>query len=298
MARKREWIIGSIIGASFLVFVLLFFIGISSLLRQPGDSDFSGFGPKVAVIDITGVITTAGDVVRQLKKYRSDASVKAILLRIDSPGGGVAASQEIYSEVKKVRDEDKPVVVSMGSVAASGGYYIACAADSIVANPGTLTGSIGVIFEFPVAEQLLKKIGLKWEVVKSGEMKDVGTFTRPLTEKERRHLQGVIDDTYDQFVKVLVENRKLPRRKVLALADGSIFTGRQAQKLGLVDQLGDYEDAVKLAGRMGGIAGEPRTVKERKRRPSWLDLLTETKNLLQQFTPAGESGPRLLYQFK
>jgi len=234
-----------------------------------------GLGSKVAVIDLTGIIMSSTDIVRQLKKYEDDGAVKAIVLRIDSPGGAVAPSQEIYDQVLEVRKKKK-IVASMGSVAASGGYYVACAADSIVANPGSLTGSIGVIFEFPVLADLFKKIGIKTEVVKSGELKDVGSYSRPMTENERQMLQSVINDTYEQFVEAVSKNRRMEKSEVLALADGSVFTGRQAKEKGLVDRLGNLQDALRLAGKMGGIQGEPRTVKEKKyRRRSIFDLVED-----------------------
>lgn len=298
MAKRRDWIISIIIGGSVLLFVIFIFAGLFTWLSKSDSAEFSGFGDRVAIIDVQGVITSSDNVIRQLKKYTAAGNVRALVLRIESPGGGVAAAQEIHEEVKKVRERGKKVVASMGSVAASGGYYIACAADSIVANPGTLTGSIGVIFEFPILEDLLKKIGVRWEVIKSGEMKDIGSFSRKITEKERKHLQSVIDDTYEQFVNVLVANRNLPKKKVLALADGSIFTGQQAQKLGLVDQLGNMEDAIKLAGKMAGIQGEPKTIKERKRRLTLFDILSEGLFKIKNFSREEHATPRLLYLFQ
>ena len=277
MAAKRNLIVGLIIlflflGIGFLAAVAYFSGGAGYAETEDG---VFAIGSKVAIVHIAGVITSSGEAVRQLKKYADDGSVKAVILRIESPGGAVAPSQEIYDAVLKAKKK-KGVVASMGAVAASGGYYIACAADSIVANPGSLTGSIGVIFEFPVFGELFKKIGIKTEVVKSGELKDVGSPTRPMTEHERRMLQSVINDTYDQFVEAVVKSRKMERSRVLALADGSVFTGRQAKANGLVDQLGNFEDAVRLAGKMGGIEGEPRTVKEKKyRRRTVFDLVGE-----------------------
>jgi protease-4 len=267
-----------------LVILFLFLgIGLLALLAYfssgPGYAESEdgvfGLGSKVAVVDLSGIIISSADVVRQLKKYREEGSVKAIVLRIDSPGGAVSPSQEIYDQVLETKKRKK-IVASMGSVAASGGYYVACAADSIVANPGTLTGSIGVIFEFPVFAGLFKKIGIQTEVVKSGELKDVGSSTRPMTEKERRMLQSVIDDTYEQFVEAVSKNRRMEKSKILALADGSVFTGRQAKANGLVDRLGNLDDAVLLAGKMGGIEGEPKTIREKKyRRRSIIDLVEE-----------------------
>jgi len=289
LAKRKDIIAGIIIGFSFLIFVLIMFLGVFSLYWDR-DIELGGFGDKVAIIDVFGVISSSDDVVRQLKRYREDSSVPSIVLNIDSPGGGIAASQEIYEEIKKTKEKGKKIVAAMRSVAASGGYYIACAGDTIVANPGTITGSIGVIFEFPVAEKLFKKIGLEFEVVKSGEVKDVGTFTRPMTGKERELLQSVIDDAFRQFVDVLVEEREMPRGEVLKIADGRIFTGFQAKELGLVDVLGNLEDAIRIAGMMGGIEGPPKTVKEKKRKITIFDILTQRldnlvgqKNLVPKF---------------
>ncbi len=277
MASKRNLIVGLVILILFLgigLLAMLAFFSSGPAYTESEDGVF-GLGSKVAVIDLTGIIMSSTDIVRQLKKYEDDGAVKAIVLRIDSPGGAVAPSQEIYDQVLEVRKKKK-IVASMGSVAASGGYYVACAADSIVANPGSLTGSIGVIFEFPVLADLFKKIGIKTEVVKSGELKDVGSYSRPMTENERQMLQSVINDTYEQFVEAVSKNRRMEKSEVLALADGSVFTGRQAKEKGLVDRLGNLQDALRLAGKMGGIQGEPRTVKEKKyRRRSIFDLVED-----------------------
>ena len=227
---------------------------------------------KIALIKIDGLILDSQDVIDQLKKYSKNSSVKAIVLRIDSPGGAVVPSQEIYEEIRKVRAKNQKVITSMGTVAASGGYYIASASDKIMANPGTLTGSIGVIMEFASFEQLLNKIGVKGEVVKSGPLKDVGDPMRTMTADEKAYLQKVIDDVYDQFVNAVAEGRHMDKAKVLSLADGSVYTGRQAKDLGLVDDLGDQEDAIRLAAKMCNIQGEPKVITEEKK-TSLLDLL-------------------------
>lgn len=297
MAKKSDVVIGIIIIGSFLVLALLMiitFIGISG----EGGIFVPGVGKRVAIIDLHGVIANSEDVIRQLKKYTNDTSVPVIVVHIDSPGGGAASSQEIYEEIKKAREKGKKVVASMGSVAASGGYYVACAADTIVANPATLTGSIGVIFQFPVAEELFKKIGLRFEVVKSGKFKDVGSFNRRMTEEERELLQSVIDDTYYQFVGVLVENRQLSEEEVLEIANGSIFTGRQAKELRLVDELGNLEDAIKIAGEMAGIEGTPKTIKERKRKITFFDFLTQKIDDLAKLNESEKFMPKLQYIFK
>ncbi len=229
---------------------------------------------KIALITIENIITQSSNTIRQIKKYADDKSIKAIVFRIDSPGGGVAPSQEIYSAILKVRkNSNKIVVTSMGNVAASGGYYIACASDKIVANPGTLTGSIGVIMTFPNIEELMKKIGLKTEVIKSGKFKDIGSPMREFTEEEKKLLQGVIDDVYDQFVNAVADGRNISVQKVKELSDGRIFTGRQAFEMGLVDKLGSLEDAIELAAELVGIEGKPKIVSERKERNLLFKLL-------------------------
>ncbi|MFH0919708.1 MAG: signal peptide peptidase SppA [Fibrobacterota bacterium] len=208
---------------------------------------------RIAVVRIEDVLVNADKIVERLVDLRQDASVKGILLRIDSPGGGVVVAQEIYEEVRACRDAEKVIVASLGSVAASGGYYIAVAADTIVANPGTITGSIGVIFEFPYFQDLMKKVGVELEVVKSGKYKDAGGAHRKMTGEERALFQGVIDDTWEQFVNVVAEERGMSIEKVKPLADGRIFTGRQAAALGLVDILGTFEDAKSLTKAMAGL---------------------------------------------
>lgn len=269
--KKKPILIGIfLIGALAGVFFLLSLFIASTL----GLSGKMAKSDKIAIINIESIITQSRNTVRQIKKYGDDKSIKAIVLRIDSPGGGVAPSQEIYSEILKVRkNSNKIVVTSMGNIAASGGYYIACASDKIVANPGTLTGSIGVIMTFSNIEELMKKIGLKTEVIKSGEFKDIGSPMREFTEKERKLLQGVIDDVYDQFVTVVADGRSLDVQKVKELSDGRIFTGRQALEIGLVDKLGSLEEAIKLAAELVGIEGKPKIVSEKKERNLLFKLL-------------------------
>jgi len=231
-------------------------------------------GGKVALVKIEGLLVTPEHVVEELHDYAEDASIKAIVLRIDSPGGGVVASQEIFNAVKNAKKEGKKVVASMGSVAASGGYYVAAAADRIVANPGTLTGSIGVKMEFASVEKLLEKIGVKGMVVKAGEYKDIGSPFRDMTEKEQKLLQGVIDDVHSQFIEAVAEGRGLPSTDVKAIADGRIFTGRQALALKLVDEMGDLADSIRVAGRLAGIKGKPNVVEKKKNIP-FFDYLKE-----------------------
>lgn len=297
MAKKSDVVIAVIILISFLIitFLTLFaFIGLSG----EGSLLWTGVGKRVAIVDVHGVIQNSSDVIRQLRKYAKEGSVPAVVVHINSPGGGAAASQEIYEEINKLRKKGKKVVASMGSVGASGGYYVACAADTIVANPATLTGSIGVIFQFPVAEELFKKIGVKFEVVKRGEIKDVGSIARSMTKRERESLQSVVDDTYEQFVEVVAESRGMEREDVLKIADGSIFTGKQAKELGLVDELGNLQDAIKIAGEMVGIEEFPKTVKERKKKISWFDLLTQKVDDFLKLDESERLMPRLEYIFK
>jgi len=229
------------------------------------DLDFST-EDRVGLIRVEGVILDAQQTTSELKKYGESPLVKAIVLRIDSPGGGVVPSQEIHDAVKRVREKHhKFVVASMGTVAASGGYYIAAATDRIVANPGTLTGSIGVIMEMANVEGLMKKIGVESVVVKSGEHKDIGSPFRAMNAEDRRILQRVMDDVHNQFIEAVAEGRSLDVKDVRAVADGRIFTGRQAKDAKLVDDLGDLNDAIKLAAEMAGIEGEPRVVEPRRR---------------------------------
>jgi protease IV len=220
-------------------------------------------GDKVAVVEINGPIVDARPTLESLKQFREADAVKAMVLRIDSPGGGVGPSQEIYAEVLKTRAV-KPIVASMGAVAASGGYYIAAAADGIVANPGTVTGSIGVIMGYTNFGELLKRIGLTPVVIKSGSFKDTGSPTREMTPQEKALLQGVIDDMHAQFVSAIAEGRQMPVDEVARLADGRIFSGSQAKANGLVDRLGNFEDAIDWAGKLGGISGPIETVYEEK----------------------------------
>ena len=230
-------------------------------------------GDKVALIEITGTIFNSQRVVDELDKYSDDDSIKAIVLRIDSPGGVVAPVQEIHRGLTKIQ---KTIVVSMGATAASGGYYVACAADWIFANPGTLTGSIGVIMHFPKYGELMKKIGVEREVIKSGSYKDASSPYRKLTPEERELFQETIDDVYDEFVDMIVEGRKhrdLSREQVQEIADGRLMSGRQALEKKLVDQMGGLSDAIEYAGELGGIVGKPRVIRTKSRR-SLLERLT------------------------
>lgn len=260
-------------GCAVVFGVLLVFFVVFGIVSRMEDVPFAR-GGKVAVLPVTGLIADSEATIDQLKKFAKDDSVKAIVLRINSPGGGVGPSQEIYEEVRKLKGK-KPVVSSMGAVAASGGYYIACASQKIYANPGTITGSIGVIMQFVNVKDLIEKIGIKGVVVKSGALKDAGSPIREMSPEERQYLQAVIDNVHGQFVQAVADGRKLDIEAVRKLADGRIFSGEQAKALGLVDALGDQEDAVADVARMAKIEGEPRVVLPPKKKISILELLRE-----------------------
>jgi protease-4 len=248
------------------------FIALSLLGNFLSEGGWIG-GDKVAVIRIEGVILDSRETIEELRHYRDNPSVKAIVLRIDSPGGAVVPSQEIFAEVRKTRAEGKiKLVTSMGNVAASGGYYIAAGTDRIVANPGTLTGSIGVIMELANVKGLLEKVGVQSVVIKSGRHKDMASPFRAMTPEDRALLQTVLDDVHAQFIEAVATGRSLQVEQVKTLADGRIFTGKQAQTVNLVDELGDLHDAIQLAARLVGISGEPRVIETHKRF-SWRDLL-------------------------
>ena len=229
------------------------------------DLDFST-QDRVALIRIEGVILDAQATISELKHYSDNPLVKAIVLRIDSPGGGVVPSQEIHDAVKRVKNKsNKAIIASMGTVAASGGYYIAAATDRIIANPGSLTGSIGVIMEMANFEGLMKKVGVEGVVIKSGRFKDVGSPLRKMSDEERKLLQSVMDDVHQQFIQAVADGRSLEVSEVEPLADGRIYTGRQAKEARLIDELGDLDDAIHIAADIAGMEGEPKVVEPRKR---------------------------------
>ena len=247
-------------------------------------------GPRVGVAELTGVLRDGDALEEALEEFRKDPAIVAVVLRVDSPGGAVAPAQELYEAVWRLRRE-KPVVASFGNVAASAAYYVASAADAIVADPGTLTGSIGAIMELVDASALAAKVGLKDAVVKSGPFKDIGQPLRPMTDEDRRLLQGMVDDVLGQFVAAVARGRGMPPERVRALADGRPYSGAQAQAAGLVDELGGLEAAERLAWQRAGRAGEPRVTRVRAHRwPWWLAYLTDAAAP----PPAGLSGGLLL----
>ncbi|MBI5409686.1 MAG: signal peptide peptidase SppA [Nitrospirae bacterium] len=254
-----------------LIFFIIVFVVVIILSLLMTITNKGPLGDKVALVRVSGVIIDSTDVIEELKEHAKDGSIKAIILRVDSPGGAVAPSQEIYEEIKKIK-EKKKVIVSMGTVAASGGYYISAPADKIVANAGTLTGSIGVIMEIPNVEGLMKKIGVETQVIKSGEHKDIASVFKALKPEEKQILQTVLDDVHDQFIRAVSDGRKMKFEEIRKLADGRVFTGKMAKELGLIDELGNLQDAIKLAGEMTGIKGEPQVV-QKKEKFGFLELL-------------------------
>ena len=243
-----------------------------------------GFSDRVQVVDVEGELVESRTILEQLKRYEDSNSVKAILLNVDSPGGGVAVSQEIYAEIKRLREKkDKIVVAYLSSTGASGAYYISCAANKIVANPGTIVGSIGVIAEWVNYADLLEWAKLKNVVFKTGEFKDTGSPTRPITENERKYFQGLIDDMYVQFVEAVAAGRKLDLQEVRAMADGRVFTGRAAKERKLIDETGNFQDAVDLTAKLAGISGKPRLIRSVRQRVTLLDVLTTDLSRLVPF---------------
>jgi protease IV len=265
VTKTSKWVFG-ILSALLLMFVVVVFSVMYYIFHEDENEEVAtGSNGTIALIELKEPIVSSENTVRLFKKYRENSSVKGIVFRVESPGGGVAASQEIYEEVKKTRDSGKPVVVSMGAMAASGGYYVSCGASKIVANPGTITGSIGVISQFIHVNQLLDKIGVSSTTIKSGKLKDAGSPMRAATEEDKKYFQEMIDDVYGQFVEVVSHERKLPIDLVKTLADGRVYTGKKAYELGLIDTLGTYEDAIAIAGKLAKIKGTPATIREKKK---------------------------------
>lgn len=287
-----------------ILFFILMFTGIimSSLVvisvgvmisLSPEDLEV---GEGVGVVEITGVISDSQQVLDDLKYLRDMDEVKAIVLRVNSPGGGVGASQEIYRALMKTR-EIKPIVTSMGGVAASGGYYAAAATDGIVANSGTITGSIGVIMGYTNFRQILDKIGLEPVVFKSGEMKDAGSPTREMSEKERAYLQQLVSSLHGQFVRDVAEARGMELDVVGKLADGRIYTGEEAVKLGLVDRMGNLEDALEWAAELGGLEGEPEAIYPPRPKTNMIDYIMDSAAVrISSIIRQPEMGASFIYK--
>jgi len=291
--KKRPILLATLtITLLFSVFLLLVFV----LGPAGSTSDLMSVSDKIGVIDMTGPITSAQELTDDLISFGDNQSIKAVILRIDSPGGAVGPSQEIYQEVLRLQKK-KPVIVSMGSVAASGGYYIAAAAGRLFANPGTITGSIGVIMTFPNYEELMQKVGVATVVVKSGRFKDMGSATRSFTEDERKLLQSMIDDVHAQFVEAVSLGRELPAAEVVKIADGRIFSGRQALALGLIDELGGFQDALRYAADLTGLGDDPHLVYPEEKRQGLLERIINMTlgDLLPTMSRAGQTGPQYLW---
>ena len=301
MPQKRSnlflWII---VGGGAFIFFIICLLALAAFFSDESSPGLNLSSDNVAVLELEGIISDSRDFVDQLKEYGNRPAVRAVVIRINSPGGGVAASQEIYEAIKKFRAESKKkVVVSMASVAASGGYYVACAADRIFANPGSITGSIGVIAEWYNYGDLLRWAKMQSVVIKSGPLKDAGSPTRPLTEEEKAYFQGLISNMYSQFVSAVATSRKMTEDSVRKLADGRVYTGQQAKSDGLVDAIGTYQDAVAEAGKLAGIRGTPKVVSPAKKKFSILDLLLgDSRSALSLNPDHSESHIRFEYLWK
>lgn len=290
--QKKSLLTGIVI----LLVLSLFFVLLVTFLpmsSDSGDISISIGKDKIGVVEVFGAIVSASTTVRQIEKFAKDRSIKGIVIHIDSPGGAVAPSQEIYDALIRARKKKK-VVASMATLAASGGYYIAVGADRIVANPGTITGSIGVIMGFADMRELMAKVGIKSIVIKSGQFKDIGTGAREFTEADRKVLQSVIDDVYLQFVEVVAKERNLDIEKVKKLADGRIYSGRQGKELGMVDELGGFKDAVKLLVNLAGLSDDPQLIREKEKFSFIKELLDSRLGWLWKNAPMMR-GPGLYY---
>ena len=266
-----------------LLFLIItgFFLVVYGISSVTGQKRSFTLRDRVGVVTVEGFIGDSNDIVEQLSQFGQDETIRAVIVRINSPGGSVAPSQEIYEAIVHLKKKKK-VVASMGSIAASGGYMIACAADKIVANPGTITGSISAIMHFANAEEMLKKIGLKTSAIKSGKYKDIGSPSREMTEEEKSLIQELVDDIYDQFLDVVARDRKISKEALGKIADGRVFSGRQAKIIGLVDDIGDMGYAIDLVGKMAGIQGKPEVIHPKKKGSKlWEFLLGDMRNAIE-----------------
>ncbi|MCY3699209.1 MAG: signal peptide peptidase SppA [Gemmatimonadetes bacterium] len=289
---------------ALLALLGIFGVGaILSIWLTVGNTSFLA-GGRVAVVPLRGVITDEAAFTKTLDGFREDPGVRAFVIEIESPGGTVGASQSIFEAIRALRDDDdRPVLAWMGDVGASGGYYAAVGADSVFALPGTMTGSIGVIMEFPNAEELFRKVGVDWEVVASAEHKDLGGYARALSPDDREILEELVSDVHEQFVEVVSDNRDLDRETVRRLADGRVFTGRQANELGLVDGLMTLPETIELAGRMAGLGTDPTVVRPREPTLNLFDLigglsLGDARTWIGSLAPLRPSAPRLLFELR
>ncbi len=305
-SNSGRWFWGIFIS---LIVIAIVFLGISFLylakIASVSDRYYEqtgGGSGKVAVVNLDFTIFSSESIVRQFNKFRDDKSIKAIILKVNTPGGGVAASQEIYEIIRKTRDKGKPVIVSISSLGASGGYYAACGGSIIIADPGSLVGSIGVIMNLMNFKELAEKIGVSETIIKSGELKDAGNPFREINEKDREYFQDIVNDSYDQFLEVVSRERKMDKEKLKEYANGRVFTGRQAKDIGLIDSLGTFEDAVRIAAGMGGIEGEPTLVRERERLSLTERILdgfsnNELKSIKEELKNEFMNQPLLQYKF-
>jgi protease-4 len=272
--RSRAFLWVLLGGGAFFLFLLGVFALVYFTVRSEQKTSFSSFGDKIAVVDLEGVILSPKDVVEQLRKYGDDSSIKAIVIHVNSPGGGAAASEEIYREVLRIRDvKKKRIVASIETVGASGAYYVSSATNKIFADEASIVGSIGVIAEWYNYEELMKWAKLKAIVIKAGEFKDTGSPVRDMTPAERAYMQGLIDNMHEQFIDSVAKGRRMKVEDIKPLADGKVWTGEQAVPLKLIDQLGDFRAAVEDTAKSVGIRGEPTIVRPEKDRKSVLDLL-------------------------
>ena len=272
--RRRTVILAAL--AIYLGVAVLFVAALLMAVAPTGGG--AVFGGRVAIVELEGTIVDVDALLRELKAHRDNPQVKAVVIRINSPGGVVGPTQELHAAVMRLRESRKPVVASLGAVAASGGYYVAVAADKIYANPGTLTGSIGVIFQLPNLDGLMKKVGVDYVVVKAGRYKDIGNIARPMSPEERRILQSLLDDVHGQFISAVAAGRKLDQAQVVGFADGRIVSGAQAKDLKMVDALGGLEEALDGAAELAGIPRPPKVIGPR-RKLSIMDLLRNQLDL-------------------
>jgi protease-4 len=298
--RSRTWLWVWIGGGAFLVFLLVIFLLVTAGLRSGGEEGFGGFGDKIGIVDLDGVILTPKETVRELRRFAGDDSVKAIVLHINSPGGGAAASEEIYREVRRIRDQKKkPIVASIETVGASGAYYAASGCNKIYADNASIVGSIGVIAEWYNYGELLRWAKLRQELIKSGEFKDTGNPTRELTPAERQYMQGLIDDMFGQFVAAVADGRGVKVEDIKAIANGKVWTGQQAVSLKLVDQIGDFRTAIEETAKSVGMKGEPKLIHAEKEKRSLMDLLFgDVSDLLPSQAKLMEKNPGFYFLWK
>ncbi len=276
---------------AFLGFIIVLSFG-SKIINTQLTQQYSSTKGNIGIVEINGMILSSKKIIEDIKTFQEDDGIKAIVLRIDSPGGGIGPSQEIYREIIKAK-ADKKIITSMGSVAASGGYYIASATDGIVANPGTITGSIGVIMEYANIMEIAKKIGISPVVIKSGEFKDMGSPLRELKDSEKKILQELVDELHLQFVSDAAKARGMEIKTMATLADGRAYTGQKALKLRLIDRLGNLDDAVQWAGELGQIKGELKPVYPREDKLTFIKRLADT--LLKDINITGSVTDNLRY---